>query len=796
MSNSKKTNLKRKIKIEKTEQEEEDEEEGVSKKQKISKKPGSKQVAVKAKNYEPLWSEHELLAEQTGLSLNVAKNITKLFEDGNTIPFIARYRRDATNNMTAEDLRAAKETCDEIIVLRNKMSTVIKSLKKLDVLTNDLAHAVTSSRSIEELEYIYSSYKTGSKRRLAERAKELGLEKPALMLLNNERKVSLSDYIVDNNKDLSSAAAVEKGIIHIISAIISTDAEILASLRELRKRSNFAIKTQKLGSKQHSDSKENKKEDDTKFDTYKDFEIATKYIKPHQVLAINRGENLKVLSVKVIVPGVIFQQYKSLCTKKWFNVGEAYQLRTNILKQAVDDSYNRLVEPLIKREIRSELKQKAERASCEVFSANLKQLLLATPLKGKHILGIDPGFSNGCKLALISPMGEMISHNVLYPHKSNRKDKDATILKDMLLEHYCELIALGNGTACRETEEWISKLIQEKFFQPLDVKYTIVREDGASIYSCSPEAKQEFADLDPNIISAISLARRIQEPLAELIKVEPKHLGVGMYQHDIKKKYLDEALDDVVSECVSFVGVDLNTASQCLLRHVAGLTEAKAQQVIEHRTKNGPFVCRQQLLEVYRIGKKVFQQCAGFLRVGPTSVEEEAYFYKNPIATKLDCTNIHPESYGIAAELVKEMNLKLVDVGKSDFIKTVKEKQLDSSKLKEKFKVDEQTIQLILDALCKPLNHDLRSDCPSEPVFKKGLTTIYEIQVGSVLTGVVSNVTHFGCFVDIGVGMNGLIHVSKYNGFSMKLGDKVEVKVISIDIKAKRIGLQAVNVLS
>jgi transcriptional accessory protein Tex/SPT6 len=330
----------------------------------------------------------------------------------------------------------------------------------------------------------------------------------------------------------------------------------------------------------------------------------------------------------------------------------------------------------------------------------------------------------------------------------------------------------------------------------LDVKYTIVREDGASIYSCSPEAKKEFADLDPNIISAISLARRIQEPLAELIKVEPKHLGVGMYQHDIKKKYLDEALDDVVSECVSFVGVDLNTASQCLLRHVAGLTEAKAQQVIEHRTKNGPFVCRQQLLEVYRIGKKVFQQCAGFLRVGPTSVEEEAYFYKNPIATKLDCTNIHPESYGIAAELVKEMNLKLVDVGKSDFIKTVKEKQLDSSKLKEKFKVDEQTIQLILDALCKPLNHDLRSDCPSEPVFKKGLTTIYEIQVGSVLTGVVSNVTHFGCFVDIGVGMNGLIHVSKYNGFSMKLGDKVEVKVISIDIKAKRIGLQAVNVLS
>ncbi|RZC39162.1 S1 RNA-binding domain-containing protein 1, partial [Asbolus verrucosus] len=752
----------------------------------------SKIAALKKENNvkisEPQWSEHELLAEQQNLTLNVAKNIVKLFEDGNTVPFIARYRRDVTNNMSPETLREVKETYEEIIVLKNKINTVVKNLEKTEVLTEQLKHNITSSRSIEELEYVYAPYKPGSKRTLAERAKELGLEEPALSLLHNQSEINLSDYVQKDRKELSSVADVEKGIVHIIASIISTDTEILSHLRQLRKRTNFIIKT-KITKKPPLD--------EGKFENYENFEIPVKYIKPHQVLAINRGESLKVLSVKVVVPDNIFYDFQRVCFRKWSCENSAHQLRHNILKQAIEDSYNRLVQPLIIREIRAELKQQAEKASCEVFSTNLKHLLLTAPLKGKYILGIDPGFANGCKLALISPMGELILNNVIYPHKSQSREKDKMILKNMLQEHNCELIALGNGTACRQTEEWLTNLIQEKIFHPLDVKYTVVREDGASIYSCSAEAKKEFPKLDPNIISAASLARRIQDPLAELVKVEPKHLGVGMYQHDIKKKHLEEALNDVVSECVSFVGVDLNTTSQCLLRHVAGLSDKKAQQVIEYRNKNGPFICRKQLLEVHGIGQRIFQQCAGFLRVGPLRADDATAFYKNSKATKLDSTYIHPESYDIAISLIKKLNLKLCDVGETQFINVIRDKapQLDLPRLNDEFKSNTQTIQLILDTLSKPLNHDLRSDCPQEPLFKKGLTSIDDITNGTVLTGRISNVTHFGCFVDIGVGINGLIHVSKYNGLNLEMGNKVEVKVINVEIERKRIGLEALKQL-
>ncbi|XP_063921739.1 S1 RNA-binding domain-containing protein 1 [Zophobas morio] len=748
---------------------------------------------------DPQWTEYELLAEQYSLQLNVAKNVIELFEEGNTIPFIARYRRNATNNMTAEELRATKETYEEILTLKNKMTTVIKNLEKSAALTEQLKRAVTCSRTIEELEYVYAPYKTGGKRTLAERAKELGLEEPALTILNNTGKVNLYDFILENKDELKDVSAVEKGIVHIIASVMATDTEILSALRELRKNTNFAIKTKKAVTKSTKNAAENKESNEFKFENYLDFEISVKYIKPHQVLAINRGENLKVLSVKVVVPESLSHKFRTLCFNKWVNKGEKSPQRENIMKQAIEDAYSRLVEPLVKREVRSELKQKAERASCDVFSTNLKHLLLATPLKGKAILGIDPGYSNGCKLALISHVGTLVTSGVIYPHKhrsnNQNSEKDITMLKNMLLKYNCELIALGNGTACRQTEEWLTNLIESRVFSPLDIKYTVVREEGASIYSCSPEAKKEFPTLDPNIISAVSLARRVQEPLSELIKIEPKHLGIGMYQHDVKKKQLDEALDDVVSECVSFVGVDLNTASQCLLRHVAGLSEKKAQQIIDHRSKNGPFTSRKQLLDVFGIGEKVFLQCAGFLRVGPLTTEDATTFYKNPKSTKLDCTNVHPESYDTAINIIKKVGLKLGDVGETNFISVIKDKLLKVSELSAEFSSNDDTVQLILDALSKPLNYDFRNDCPKEPVFKKGLTSIGDLASGSVLTGVVNNVTHFGCFVDIGVGTNGLIHVSKCNGLNLQIGHKVEVKVINVDIGKKRIGLQALKLL-
>ncbi|XP_044269580.1 S1 RNA-binding domain-containing protein 1 isoform X2 [Tribolium madens] len=736
----------------------------------------------KTVSLEPQWSDYELLAEQLDLGLEVAKNIVKLFEEGNTVPFIARYRRDVTNNLEAEQLRAVKDTCDEITALRGKIGTVLRQLDKSEVLTEELRRSIVNSRSIEELEYIYAPYKSGSKGTLAERAKQLGLEEPALALLNNTKRVKFEDF-VNEGVDFEG---VRNGIIHIIASVISTDTEILASLRELRKKTNIIIKTKKAPKAQPETS--------DKFDNYFDFEIPVKKIKPHQVLAINRGENLKILTVKVVLPEWLFTQFRKKCDK-WANLG-GDNVRQDVLKRAIEDSYNRLVEPLIKREIRAELKQNAERASCQVFSTNLKDLLLAPPWKGQSILGLDPGFANGCKLALISPLGTLVDSNVIYPHKTKR-EKDVTTIKRMLIEHKCELIALGNGTACRQTEEWLSNLIKSQVFSPLDVKYTVVREEGASIYSCSPEAKKEFPTLDPNIISAVSLARRVQDPLAELVKIEPQHLGVGMYQHDIKKKQLGEALNDVVSECVSFVGVDLNTASRCLLRHVAGLSEKKAQQIIDYRTQNGPFICRKQLLEVSGIGQKIFTQCAGFVRVGPPCGDRVNDFYKNVKSCKLDCTNIHPESYEIATKLLKMFNFKLSDVGTTDFINRVKGEvpKLDLSELSQKFHSNEQTLRLILDAFCQPLNYDFRIDCDKKPVFKKGLIGINDLQSGIVLTGVVTNVTHFGSFVDIGVGINGLIHVSKSTGLDLHLGNKVEVKVISIDVDKKRIGLQALKIL-
>ncbi|EFA10546.1 Transcription elongation factor SPT6-like Protein [Tribolium castaneum] len=733
----------------------------------------------KIESFEPQWSDHELVAEQLGLGLNVAKNVVKLFEDGNTVPFIARYRRDVTNNLDAEQLRAVKDTCEEISALRGKIGSVLKQLDKSGVLNEQLRRSVVNSRSIEELEYIYAPYKSGSKRTLAERAKEQGLEAPALALLNNTKRVRFDDFVkIDDGLDIK---AVKNGIAHIIAAVISTDSEILSSLREFRKKANIIIKTKKAATK-------HKVENSEKFDNYFDFEVPLKYIKPHQVLAINRGENLKILSVKVVLPDSLFNEFRKKCDK-WTSL-RGDRVRQDVVKRAIEDSYQRLVKPLIKREIRAELKQNAERASCQVFSSNLKDLLLAPPLRGQTILGLDPGFTNGCKLALISPLGDLIDQNIIYPHKRKNND-DVTIIRDMLLENNCELIALGNGTACRQTEEWLSDLIKSQVFSPLDVKYTVVREEGASIYSCSPEAKKEFPTIDPNIISAVSLARRLQDPLAELVKIEPKHLGVGMYQHDIKKRQLEEALNDVVSECVSFVGVDLNTASRCLLRHVAGLSDKKAQQIIDYRAENGPFISRQQLLKVSGIGQKIFTQCAGFVRVVPPSGETMKY-------NKLDSTNIHPESYEMATKLLKMFNLRLCDIGTTGFITIAKREvpKLDLSKLSQMFGSNEQTLRLILDAFCQPLNYDLRSDYDKKPVFKKGLIEISDLKSGIVLTGVVTNVTHFGSFVDIGVGINGLIHVSKSNGLDLHLGNKVEVKVLSIDVEKKRIGLQALKILN
>ncbi|CAH0554650.1 unnamed protein product [Brassicogethes aeneus] len=744
------------------------------------------------------WKDYELLAEQKHLDLTISQNIVQLFEEGNTIPFIARYRRNATGNMTPEDLREVKECFEDICALKSKICTVVKAVEKLGQLNPVLRKSIASARTIEELEHIYAPYKPGGKRTLAERAKELGLEEPALTLINNTKPVFLNQYVKPDVADLCKLEEVEKRVMHIIAFVISTDTDMLSFLRNLRPDVNFTIETKHSSTKPATKAKKtdsSKPVDESKFETYFDFRIPTKFAKPHQILAINRGESQKVLSVKIVVPDFVFNKFNNFCTYKWLKVGPFNHDRNRIINDAIQDCYTRLIQPLIIREVRSELKLKAEKASYDVFSTNLKHLLLAPPLKGKTILAIDPGFANGCKLAVVSPTGTLLDNNVIYPH--TRKGGGEMVLQKILLRNNCDLITLGNGTACRETETWLSKLIQDGLFQPLDVQYTIVNEDGASIYSCSVEAKKEFPDVDPNIISAVSLARRVQEPLAELVKVEPQHLGVGMYQHDLKKKQLEEALDGVVSECVSFVGVDLNTASQCLLRRIAGLSDKRASQIIQFREENGPFTYRKQLTEVKGIGAKIFEQCAGFLRVGPVDSKEAATFYKKPKTNKLDCTYIHPESYDVTKKILKKFKLNLSDVGSGDFIDKIKSlvPTLDLDNMCSEFDCTKETLNLILDTLAKRLNHDLRSEVSKVPLFKKGLTSINDIGPGTELTGRVNNVTHFGCFVDIGVGCNGLIHSSKMNGFNLQIGDRVAVKVLSVEIDKKRISIEALQKL-
>ncbi|KAJ8967501.1 hypothetical protein NQ314_002816 [Rhamnusium bicolor] len=661
----------------------------------------------------PDWNDSMLLAEQKNLDYKIAENVIKLFENGNTIPFIARYRRDATGNMSPEMLREVKESFEEICHLKSKINTTIKSLNKLGQLNPQLHRAIKSVRTTEELEIIYAPFKPGGKRTLAERAKELGLEEPAMNILNNI-KVDLNHYIIPGKKELSKKEDVEKGVIHIIAYVIATDTELLSYLRELRGQVNFMLETKKSQSKQDSKIKivdkknakgltKGKQIDESKFENYFDYKIPVKYIKPHQILAINRGENQKILSVKVVVPDYLFNKFSQFCNNKWVRNGNFDFNRNRLIEEAIKDSYNRLVQPFIIREIRAELKTQAEKSSCDVFSVNLKHLLLIAPLKGKPILAIDPGYTNGCKLALVSPTGYLLSHDVIFPHKGYEGKKNAaSILKNMLEEY-------------KSSASWCW------------------------------------------------------------------HVSARF-----KKKQLEESLNEVVSECVSFVGVDLNTASRCLLRHIAGLSEKRATNIIDHREKNGPFLYRKQITDVAGIGARVFEQCAGFLRVGPTDAKEAMHFYKKPKTTKLDCTYIHPESYSVANKIIKKINLSPGEIGESSFIDSVKSKNFDNAELSKELGTSEETVKLILETLCKPLNYDLRCEISQVPLFKKGLTSIYQISTGTIVTGRVKNVTHFGCFVDIGVENDGLIHNSKLNGCNLQIGNRVEAKVINIEISKKK----------
>ncbi|XP_016960447.1 uncharacterized protein YdcI [Drosophila biarmipes] len=753
-----------------------------------------------------VWNIHELLAETENIQPQAAKNIVQLFENENTIPFICRYRRDLVDHIAPDRLRDIRNTYTEIVDLRKKAENIVSQLERENVLNTEIREELMCAKTNEELEFLYAPYKPASKGTLAERAKALGLEEYADRLLyGSVPKVNLKEIVDPGNEDLATEALVMSGICNIIIHNISKNTNVLEEIRRLQNVHRVFLKcskTKESASSKASSSKASKsksangiadkKLDSSKFENYFNFQGDIKTIKPHQMLAINRGEKHKFLSVKLDTSDYLKRDLMRFITDQYMNEGLQYPLRREVFTKSLEECYSKKLQPLMCRQIRADLKEKAQKAAIDVFAKNLKQLLLMSPLKGERILGIDPGYTNGCKLAVISETADVLDTGVIYPHgaRSNRRGAEQKLVQ-LLSDHNCQIIALGNGTACRETEHWLTDMFHSGLLDSRSIRYSIVNENGASVYSCSDVASKEFPNMDTNERSAVSIARRLNDPLSEYVKIEPRHLGVGMYQHDVSEKILTESLKDVVSECVSYVGVDLNTASLSVLKHIAGLSEKKAEKIIEYRTQKGPFQSRKDLLSVRTIGEKSFVQCAGFVRIEPLSVGGRL---QNP----LDCTWVHPESYKVAESIVGECNLRLSDVGKAAFIASIKQFSESQSKLDriaKQHKLPMERLEFLLVALQRELLQDYRADLDKRPLFKQGLTRLDDLSIGDVVTGAVTNVTQFGAFVDVGVERDGLIHNSHMNNSELSIGDRIVASVVKLDLQRRQLGLRLENML-
>ncbi|XP_030854335.1 S1 RNA-binding domain-containing protein 1 [Strongylocentrotus purpuratus] len=777
----------------------------------------------------PPWHPPNVICDQlneSGIRSNgnpvqprIVENVVKLLEEECTVPFIARYRKEQTGNMEAAVIREIKSSLEELKVVQEKTKSHLGKLGKEKKLTKELRESFCNSHSMIELEQLFAPFKAGSKTTLAERARRTGLEPAAEKLLGETAGLfNIQSFIHPDTEGCRTAAEVEKGVQHIIAEVVSKDKTTVDYLRSCVKdmKDQIFLSVSKAGQARKKTKKE-QQVDYEKFQTYFDGKFSINTIKPHQVLAINRGEEFKALTVKVTLPDRLTKQFINWCKAKWCSHTQPNSYSSKIMCMAVDDAYNRLMSPMILREIRSTLNKTAEKASIEVFTQNLHRLLLTPPVKGRVILGVDPGFKNGCKLAMISATGEILTTSVSLMHTGN-KYYERNKMIDLIQTFKCETIGIGNGTACRETEEFFSEVIRSGSLQPLHVQYCIVNEDGASIYSVSPEAEKEMPNLDPNIRSAVSIARRLQDPLAELVKIDPKHIGVGMYQHDVPERLLKAALGDVVEESVSFVGVDLNICSEVLLKWVSGISACLAKKIISHRQRFGAFINRQMLLDVKGLGPKTFKQCAGFVRINPTGGAEDTNLDEvivistsedevdvKPLKRKrakttagpskrrkksdeqepLDSTWIHPEAYEETRQLLKMAFASGRDIG-SESIRGKLDNLIKSrgnASLAGSIGVGEPTLDLIINGLKQPTNYDIRVEF-DKPLFKQNIMSIDQIIPGMQLTGRVTNAVHFGVFVDIGVKDKGLCHRSHMlhhilKGKVLGPGDKVEVVVIS-----------------
>ncbi|WP_407377624.1 Tex family protein [Megamonas funiformis] len=689
----------------------------------------------------------------------------KLIDEGNTIPFIARYRKEATGDMKDEQLR---DLNDKLIYVRNlikRQNEIKNSIEEQGKMTPELSLAIDKVEKLQELEDIYLPYKQ-KKRTRAMIAKEKGLEPLAQFILKQEdSSEKLEDIALKYlNDEVTSSDEALAGASDIIAETISDSADIRAKLRQhLWQTSSLSI------------TRDKEADSDEAFLMYEDYTEPIKHLPSHRILAINRGESKDILKVKLISD---IDKDIAIITKFILKQNSPYK---EFLTNAIIDAYKRLIFPALEREIRNQLTETAQTQAIHVFASNLKQLLLQAPLAGYTVMGLDPGYRTGCKMAIVDATGQVLDHGVLYITMSDdAKAKSAQKLLDYIQKYKVNLISIGNGTASYETEEFVANLINE---HKLPVHYLITNEAGASVYSASKLAVEELPEYDVTIRGAISIARRIQDPLAELVKIEPKAIGVGQYQHDVNQKELANTLDAVIEAAVNHVGVELNTASAALLKHIAGINATVAKNIIKYRDEHGVFASRKELLKVSRLGPTAYTQCAGFLRI-------------NGATCPLDNTPVHPESYPLAEQILAELGFSLEDLAdknKLDLLKA-KIKLVDIDKLATKLNAGVFTVKDILDALTKP-GRDPREDLPA-PLTRQNIIKLEDIKVGTIMRGTVRNITDFGVFVDIGIKTAGLIHISELSNKHVKhpldvvsVGDILNVLVISVDAKRNRIGL-------
>ena len=703
------------------------------------------------------------IARELGIRNNQAEAAVKLIDEGCTIPFIARYRKEATGALNDEVLR---NLYDRLIYLRNledKKQTVLASIEEQGKLTEELKKQILAAETQVAVDDLYRPYRP-KRRTRATIAKEKGLEPLANVIMLQMSKTPLEEEAaayVDAEKGIESVEDAINGAKDILAEFVSDNADYRKHIRELTMKKGRLVSAAK------------DPEAESVYEMYYEFDEALSKVAGHRTLAINRGEKEKFLTVKIEAPEEDICRYleKQVITNTQGQMAP-------VLCEVVTDAYERLIAPAIEREIRSDLSEKAEDGAIKVFGKNLQQLLMQPPIAGQVVLGWDPAFRTGCKLAVVDPTGKVLDTTVIYPTAPQNKVEEAkAVLKKLIAKYHITLISLGNGTASRESEQVIVQLLKEI---PVQVQYIIVNEAGASVYSASKLATEEFPNFDVGQRSAASMARRLQDPLAELVKIDPKSIGVGQYQHDMNQKKLSEALGGVVEDCVNRVGVDLNTASASLLEYISGISKVIAKNIVTYREENGSFTSRSQLLKVAKLGPKAYEQCAGFMRITGG---------KNP----LDATGVHPESYAATKELLAKLGYTLEDVSNRSVV-GISKKISDYKKLASELEIGELTLRDIVKELEKPAR-DPREDMP-KPILRSDVLEMKDLTPGMVLKGTVRNVIDFGAFVDIGVHQDGLVHISqicdryiKHPLEAVSVGDIVDVKVLSVELKKQRIQL-------